>query len=503
MTRPDFTITADVARELAASAHVCGRPMLRRVHDRATGTEGVVPIPCGSTREAVCPACARKARTIRIQQCTEGWHLTDEPNRLTKGDTDDERDQDDDDVDDGEPAGKRVRSTRRRQNMPDLPRLTMDPRTVGRVFTTAAGKQYRPSMFASLTLPSYGAVLANGAPRHPAHYDYRRAALDALHFSKLCSRFWTHLRRCAGYNVQYFSVIEAQKRGAPHLHSAVRGAIPRAIFRQVVAATDFALWWPPFDQAVYEDRLPTWTGPEHGYADTDTGEVLPTWAEALDRLDQDEEAKPAHVMRFGKQLDMQGVIPEHADRAIAYLAKYLTKAIGETHSDGEDQAYERHLDRLHTELRWLPCSPRCANWLRYGVQPDHRGPGLIPGQCRMKAHDRDNLGVTRRVLPSRLWSGKTVDQHKADRAEVVRETLLSAGMDDLDLDRMAATVTLPDGSPRFVWTDVRPDHDTYVKVILDSIIERQRSRTQYDAAKTAAAGLAGPVDSASTVAQPP
>ena len=57
----------------------------------------------------------------------------------------------------------------------------------------------------------------------------------------------------------------------------------------------------------------------------------------------------------------------------------------------------------------------------------------------MRAHDRDNLGVTRRVLPSRLWSGKTVDQHKADRAEVVRETLLSAGMDDLDLDRMAAT----------------------------------------------------------------
>jgi hypothetical protein len=45
--------------------------------------------------------------------------------------------------------------------------------------------------------------------------------------------------------VQYFSVIEAQKRGAPHLHAAARGAIPRAILRQVVAATDYALWWPP------------------------------------------------------------------------------------------------------------------------------------------------------------------------------------------------------------------------------------------------------------------
>jgi hypothetical protein len=410
---------------------------------------------------------------------------------------------DGEDLDDDGP-GKRVRSTRRRQNLPDLPRLKMDDRTVGQVFTAAdSGKQYRPSMFASLTLPSYGAVLANGAPKNPAHYDYRRAALDALHFAKLCGRFWTHLRRCAGYNVQYFSVIEAQRRAAPHLHSAIRGAIPRAIFRQVVAATDFALWWPQFDEPIYVDTVPTWTG-EH-YIDPDTGEVLPTWDEALDQVDRDPAARPAHVMRFGKQLDLQGIIPEHADRAVAYLAKYLTKAIGETHthSDALDEAYERHLDRLHSELRWLPCSPRCANWLRYGVQPDHPGPGLIPGQCRMKAHDRENLGITRRVLPSRLWSGKTVDQHKADRAQVVRETLISAGIDAPDLDRIAASVTMPDGSPRFVWTDTRPDHDTYVKVILESIAERQRWRNQYEHAKTTAAATAGAVDAVSTVAQPP
>lgn len=453
----------------------------------------------GPPRESVCPACARKARIIRIQQCSEGWHLTDEPERTPSADLDDQADDDNgqDQADDDEP-GKRVRSTRRRQNLPDLPRLKMDGRTVGEVFTAAgSGKQYRPSMFASLTLPSYGAVLVNGAPKSPAHYDYRRAALDALHFSKLCGRFWTNLRRCAGFNVQYFSVIEAKRRSAPHLHAAIRGAIPRAIFRQVVAATDFALWWPPFDQAVHVDQLPEWTGPEHGYADPDTGQVLPTWAEALDQVDNDPDARPAHVMRFGKQLDLQGVIPEHADRAVRYLAKYLTKAIGETYADEPDLAYQRHLDRLHTELRFLPCSPRCANWLRYGIQPDHAGPGLIPGHCRQRAHDRANLGINRRVLPSRLWSGKTVDQHKADRAQVVRETLLSAGMDELDLDRMASTVTLPDGSPRFVWTDVRPDHDTYVTVVLNSIGERQRWRSQYQAAKTAAAA------GVSTVAQPP
>jgi hypothetical protein len=76
-------------------------------------------------------------------------------------------------------------------------------------------------------------------------------------------------------------------------------------------------------------------------------------------------------------------------------------------------------------------------------------------------------------------------------------------MDDLDLDRLAATVTLPDGSPRFIWTDTRPDHDTYVKVILQSVAERQRWRAGYEAAKSAAAAMTRTVDSVSTIDQPP
>jgi hypothetical protein len=50
----------------------------------------------------------------------------------------------------------------------------------------------------------------------------------------------------------------------------------------------------------------------------------------------------------------------------------------------------------------------------------------------------------------------------------------------------------PTGSPRFVWTDIRPDHDTYVKTILNSISEQQRWRQQYEHAKstTAANGAA-------------
>src|SRR5204863_3805553 len=133
------------------------------------------------------------------------------------------------------------------------------------------------------------------------------------------------------------------------------------------------LWWPAFDQPVYVDRLPLWDG--HDYCDPDTGEVLPSWDEAVDRLEDDPDTRPAHVLRFGRQIDMAGIIAPSvdADRAVRYLTKYLTKSIADAHAepDGEtDPAYERHVDRLHAELRFLPCSPGCANWLRYGIQPD-------------------------------------------------------------------------------------------------------------------------------------
>ena len=139
MTSVDFTVTADMARQLAESQGVCGRPLLRRVQDRQNGTEDTVAIPCGSTREAVCPACAHRARVLRMQQCTEGWHLTHEPDQdgpaaadtsVSPDDLDEDQD-DDDDLDEGR-GSKRVRSTRRRQDVPDLPRLPVEDRTIGR-----------------------------------------------------------------------------------------------------------------------------------------------------------------------------------------------------------------------------------------------------------------------------------------------------------------------------------------------------------------------------------
>jgi hypothetical protein len=230
-TGPDTPmITNQMAHDLALEQKVCVRPLLRRVHDRQTGTEDVVAIPCGSTRETMCPSCAHKARVLRMQQCAEGWHRSTEPDHPDHDQADREgQDQDESDTDDDH--GRRVRSTRRRQDVPDLPRVPVQNRTVGEVFRSSEGREYRPSMFLTFTLPSYGPVTGSGAPRDPGSYDYRRAALDALHFPKLVDRLWQNLRRCAGYRVQYFAAIEAQRRLAPHLHAAIRGVIGRDVLR--------------------------------------------------------------------------------------------------------------------------------------------------------------------------------------------------------------------------------------------------------------------------------
>jgi hypothetical protein len=476
--------------EAALIAGVCARPVVAQVTDNDSDDVRVVPIACGSTREDRCPPCADKAKRLRIQQCREGWHLDTEPEHHLPdepAENDGEEDQAEDDAD------RRVRSTRRRQDVPDLPRVPMEDRTIGRVFAAPDGKTYRPSMFITLTLGSYGRVTSEGVPVDPETYDYRRAALDALHFPKLVDRFWQNLRRCAGYRVQYFASIEAQRRLAPHLHAAVRGAIPRRVVREVRAGTYHQVWWPAHDEAVYVDQLPRWAGPIGGYVDPATGAVLPSWDEGIDALDDDPDAEPAHVVQFGEQDDIQGLIAgtPGADRAIGYLCKYLTKSIAATYDDADaSPARVAHIDRLAEEVRWLPCAPTCANWLRYGVQPKEPGPGMVPGQCKHKAHDRANLGLGgRRVLVSRQWSGKTLAVHKADRADVVRAALEEAGIDPDDHDELSVSGT--DG--RWSWELLgrsRVDEHTYAAAIAEQITTRQRWRRQYDFAKAARAGPA-------------
>ncbi|MBB2914809.1 hypothetical protein FHS43_006121 [Streptosporangium becharense] len=478
--RQKMPVALDVAVEIAKHNGVCVRPIVLRRLDVRTGRSEDVNVPCGATRETKCPSCAKRNRYLRMAQCREGWHLDHEPVTEPDPSTDEQRwliefradvqakrdaadrDGTPEEVADwdaaiaaidaeitaagmrgtlsGRTASRRSRSTRRRQDAPDLPRRAMSPTTLGRAFPGTDGKVYRPSMFLTLTLPSYGRIRAGqGVPVDPATYDYRRAARDALHFAKLVDRFVQNLRRVAGYDVQYFATVEPQKRLAPHLHMAVRGTLPRAEIKAIAAATYHQVWWPAVDEVKFEgEHLPVWApradlpdgtaypdGQDGDYLDPATGEILPTWDQALDHLDADADAEPLHVLRFGDQIDVQGVLAgtPDADQCIRYLSKYLTKSLGES-LDTDDPARRDHAARLVEALRYEPCSPACPNWLRYGIQPKGAKPGIVPGRCKGKAHKPDHLGYAgRRVLVSRKWSNKTLAEHKRDRRAWVLHAL--------------------------------------------------------------------------------
>lgn len=499
-------VDTQVIYDLAVAERVCVRPVLRRVTDRFTGETSTIPMPCQSTQESRCPSCAAKARFLRMTQCSEGWHLAEEPAvRLDATDVDADDDNEVEEPDEGQ-GERQVRSTRRRSEVPDLPRIPQEKRTVGRVFTAQDGSTYRPSMFTTVTLPSYGRILpGRGIPVDPSRYDYRRAALDALHFPRLLDRWFQNLRRCAGYKVQYFGAIEPQRRLAPHFHVAMRGAIPRATIKAVTKATYVQFWWPQMHTPIYVKVLPVWDGRD--YLNPDTLVPLPTWDQALEQL-AEADAEPAHFMRFGSQLDIRGLLggTPDADRSVRYLCKYLTKSVSETYSDPDDLdvAYEAHIDRLHAHTRWLPCSPECANWLRFGIQPKDAGPGLTPGACPAKAHNREHVGLGgRRCLVSRGWSGKTLSEHKADRAAVVRAMLEAAGITPPEAQRMSAEVLADDGKPRFVWDAITLGPEATSLVVMASVRERRRWRTEFDRAKELVSGTSPPVDSRSATDQPP
>lgn len=487
-----------LVQDLATAEGVCIRPLLRRLVDRATGEARSVVLPCGSTRESRCPSCAKRARSLRMHQCAEGWHLQDEvPDREPNDDDTEDNESGDESEDDTDESSRRVRSTKRRQDATDLPVRPVEKRTVGTTFPGNGGQVFRPSMFTTLTMPSYGKVVPGvGVPLDPARYDYRRGALDAMHFAKLFDRWMQNLRRCAGYQVQYFAAVEPQRRLAPHLHAALRGRIERTVIRQVTKGTYFQLWWPQHHTPLYVRRIPLWDGLD--YLDPDTETPLRTWDQALADIDQDPDAKPAHVMRFGSQVDIKGIIAPSpdADRTIRYLTKYLAKSMANPMTaetdlpDKHADARRQHHDRMSRQVRWLPCSPDCTNWLRYGIQPKNTGPGMAPGSCPSKAHDCEHLGLGgRRVLVSRKWTGKTLDMHKADRAAVVRQVLQEAGIEVEDKDKCAADVLAADGQPRFQWTTLPLGDSSYQDTICAEVVQRRAWREQYEQAKRATAEL--------------
>ncbi len=124
-----------------------------------------------------------------------------------------------------------------------------------------------------------------------------------------------------------------------------------------------------------------------------------------------------------------------------------------------DAGHVSSVSRVHVGIEWSGLAPDAVE-----ACPWHRG---------------------RRVLVSRQWTGKTLSDHRADRAAIVRATLAEAGIEALDTDRCSATAT-DDGQPRFVWSPVSAEDDdvpTYRRVMADAIAEAVRWRTEYEHAK--------------------
>ena len=532
--------SADVLKDLATDYGVCLRPISMRRTDLDTGQTEVIDLPCGATREDKCLPCARRNRRLRQAQIREGWHRADEPLPGPEPATDDQRSMivmrahleferdkaareaswgevaDLDEAireleeaitteglrgrvapphhgpDDEEPetGPRRKRSTRRRQDAVELPRRKVEPRTVGKVYTAPDGSTYQPSMWLTLTLGSYGPVREDGTPLNPARYDYRRAAWDAVHFPRLLDRFWQNLRRCEGWNVQYAGCVEPQRRLAPHAHFAIRGTISRDVLRTVAAATYHQVWWPSVDVQRYSvDHPPVWDEQAKSWVDPDTRVPLATWDEALDAIDEEPDAEPVHVVRFGAQVDARGVMPgtEDAERTLRYITKYITKHAADCHPTGTERQ-RAHLERLWRQLQATPCTDRCANWLLYGVQPKKATGKLRPGRCKGKVHQRSTLGIGgRRILISRDWSGKTLSDHKADAREWVRALLgVTTDLAGADADPSAAGPA----PLRHAWEMAHPtDRDVppLAHRLLRSISERARWRSQLLAAKDRAA----------------
>jgi hypothetical protein len=104
---------------------------------------------------------------------------------------------------------------------------------------------------------------------------------------------------------------------------------------------------------------------------------------------------------------------------------------------------------------------------------------MTPGHCKGKAHQPEHLGITGRpVLVSRKWSNKSLDDHRAERAEFVRQLLNAAGIQPSHGPQ--------DGPYRWERTaPADPDVPPRPVLLLHALAERQRWKAEYTAAQLA------------------
>ena len=374
---------------------------------------------------------------------------------------------------------RRHRSTRRRQDAPALPRRKVDPRTVGKTYTTPDGKVFRPSMFLTLTCPSYGRVTARRHPGRPGQLRLRGGPRGTRCTSPRCST--GSGRTCAAPSATTSSTSPPSNPNAvsrPHVHFAIRGTVPRTELREVIAATYHQVWWPPPTRsASTATSCRSGTRPAPTTSTRRPAKSCPpgTRPSTPSTTTTSRCTSPGSATRF----DAQGVLAgsRDADRCIGYLTKYLTKQVADCHQ----ARHRRPAARTPTGSPRRCATSRARRPARTGsaTASSPRTPGRAcgPARCKGKAHRREYLGFGgRRVLVSRKWSGKTLADHRADRKAWLIEML-----------------GLPATDPaRYTWELVEPgdqDHMPTGQRLLHVVADRMHWLQALDQARRRAQGL--------------
>ena len=217
------------------------------------------------------------------------------------------------------------------------------------------------------------------------------------------------------------------------------------------------------------------------YVDPDTGAPAPTWEQALDEIDDDPTPPRRTSSASARRSTSRASSPAPtADKALRYLAKYLTKAVGEMpRTRHRRRRRARRPPRRGAALGALLASP-ARTGCSTASHPRTRSRAWsrpLPRQGPRARH----LGYGgRRCLVSRKWSGKNLNDHRDDRRAHVLKRPRRLGAtaehdtDDPDLTRYAWQLIGPND----------PDQPDRLELLLRSIHQRRRWREQYDQAKT-------------------
>ena len=470
------------------TASACGRWRCAGI-DLTTGRVDVVPVPCGSRWEDRCRPCADKNRRLRMAQCREGWHLDRRTHRRRRREPTERQKQLH-----GHPRRPARRLPGRRE-----PRTTTDEceqirETVAELDHELRGaRRPRPARPARPEPPRQQALHPAAAGRAepappPGRAAHRRAGLRGGRTGpRRSSRSpWTPTGGWTA-TAPRSTRTATTTAGPPGTRSTSRSSWTGSGRTSAAAWAGTSSTSAPSNRNAAAPRTSTppsaapSPAPSCGRSPpppttrcggppttrsatpaigcrcgttTRKGSSTPTPASRCrpSTRPPTQLTEPAHVVRFGPQVHVKGILggTEEAGRHIGYLTKYLTKSVARppgsaTTPTDRQREHRRRLRRRAAAHPVLAAVPDLAA-LRHPAQgPPHR---RCPGLCKGKAHKPEHLGIAgRRVLVSRKWSNKTLDDHHAER-DRVRSATPDQGRRPARLRRRRRTLRLGEDPAR-------------------------------------------------------